>query len=163
MNYLYKRAAVALLTAGFSALLFAQGGATGAISGTVRDVNGGILAGANVEIIREATAQIVRQLQTDASGLFNALLLPVGVYSVRVSAPGFATTKFGGVEVRLTETTRMTAELKLATVKEVLEVQSQATPVDTNDAATKGLQLHGPPNHCSSRPLPQLPLTTSQA
>jgi len=136
MTYLYKRAAVALLIAGFSALLFAQGGATGAISGTVQDVKGRILAGANVEIISEATAQIVRQLKTDASGLFNALLLPVGAYSVRVSAPGFATTKFGGVVVRLTETTRMTAELKVATVKEVLVVRSQVTPVDTTDAAT---------------------------
>ena len=44
---------------------------------------------------------------------------------------GFPDTKFPGVVVRITETTRMIAALKLATVKEVVEVHSQVEQVNT--------------------------------
>ena len=51
---------VALLIC-FADLVFAQGGATGAINGTVQDASGAVLAGARVDIINEGTGQIVRQ------------------------------------------------------------------------------------------------------
>lgn len=114
----------------------AQGGATGAINGTVQDASGGVLAGARVDVVSESTGQIVRQLTTDSSGLFAAPLLPVGSYSLEVSAPGFAKTKFPGVIVRITETTRLTATLKPSTVQEVVEVQSEVTPVNTTNSTT---------------------------
>jgi hypothetical protein len=116
--------------------LFAQGGATGAISGTVQDASGAALAGAKVDVISEATAQSVRQLTTDSSGLFSATLLPVGTYSVEVRATGFAITKFSAITVNITETTRMTAVLKPSTVQQVVEVRSEVTEVDTSDATT---------------------------
>src|SRR5579864_9117255 len=63
-----------------------QGGATGAITGSVQDPSGGAIAAAKVEIVSEATGQVVRDLITDSSGSFTATLLPVGSYSVEVSA-----------------------------------------------------------------------------
>jgi hypothetical protein len=89
-----------------------------------------------VDIVNEATGPIVRQLTTDTSGTFVATLLPVGSYSVEVSAIGFATTKFPGIIVRITETTRMTAVLKVTSTKEVVEVQSELATVTTTDATT---------------------------
>ena len=47
---------------------FAQGGATGAISGTVVDVNGGAVVGADVQIISTATDALVRRLTTGPDG-----------------------------------------------------------------------------------------------
>src|SRR5215471_7255052 len=96
----------------FADPVFAQGGATGAINGTVQDASGAVLAGARVDIINEGTGQTVRQLTTDPAGIFTAPLLPVATYSVEVSASGFAKTKFPGIAVRITETTRLTATLK---------------------------------------------------
>lgn len=119
-----------------SSLAFAQGGATGAISGVVQDASGAVIANARVSVTNEATGEALRQLKTDASGLFNALLLPAGNYTVIVEAPGFPETKFPGVPVRITETTRITANLKLSAVKEVVEVESMAEQVDTTDATT---------------------------
>jgi hypothetical protein len=127
--------AVILAVFCLSALLFAQGGATGAISGTVRDANGGAMVDAKVGIISRATGLVVRELKTDTAGEFIAQLLPVGVYSVEVTAAGFAPMKFEGVEVRITETTRMNAKMQIAAVKEVVEVQSEAVPIDTSDAS----------------------------
>jgi|HubBroStandDraft_1064217.scaffolds.fasta_scaffold03805_5 hypothetical protein len=120
----------------FAALAFAQGGATGAISGVVQDSSGAVIANAKVSVTSEATGEVLRQLKTDATGLFNAPLLPVGNYTVEVSAAGFPDTKFPGVTVRITETTRITASLKPSTVKEVVEVEAQAETVDTTDATT---------------------------
>ena len=120
----------------FASFAFAQGGATGAISGAVQDQSGAAIANAKVNVKSEATGEVLRQLTTDASGLFNATLLPVGNYTVEVSAAGFPVTKFPGVTVRITETTRLTAALKVGAVKEVVEVQAQAELVNTSDATT---------------------------
>jgi hypothetical protein len=131
-----KTLAVSLLIACFSGLVFAQGGATGAITGTVQDASGAVLSGAKVDIFSEATGQVERHLTTDSSGIFTANLLPVGSYTVQVSASGFATTKFPGIRVNITETTRITAALKVTSINEVVEVQSQVAQVNTTDATT---------------------------
>src|SRR5690348_18437692 len=93
----------------FSGLAFAQGGATGAITATVQDASGAVISGAKMNVIYEATGQVLRRVSTDSSGTFTATLLPVGNYSLEVSAPGFATSKVSGIVVRITETTRLTA------------------------------------------------------
>jgi hypothetical protein len=119
-----------------TAAAFAQGGATGAINGTVQDASGAAVANAKVSIVSEATGQSVREFTADASGLFAAALLPVGTYTVQVSAAGFATTKFSGIVVNITETTRMVAALKPATIRETVEVPVTIAPVETTDATT---------------------------
>jgi hypothetical protein len=128
--------ASSLFMAVFTGMMFAQGGATGAIGGVVQDATGAVIANAKVSIRGEATGEVLRQLTTDTSGLFTASLLPVGSYTVEVTAAGFPDTKFPGVVVRITETTRMTAVLKVSVVKEVVEVQSQVEQVNTTDATT---------------------------
>ena len=120
----------------FSSLAFAQGGATGAISGTVQDASGAVVSGAKVRVTSEATVQLVRELTTDASGIFTASLLSVGSYSVEVSAAGFATTKYPGIVVAITETTRMFATLKVSSAQTEVEVRSEITQINTADAAT---------------------------
>ena len=120
----------------FTSLALAQGGATGAISGTVQDASGALISGARVNVINEATAQVLRQVSTDASGTFTVTLLPVGNYSLEVSAAGFDTSKLNEIVVRITETTRLTAVLRVPSAKEVVEVQSQVATVETTAATT---------------------------
>lgn len=136
MNSFRKMMALSLFIAVFTGMTFAQGGATGAIGGVVQDASGAVIANAKVSVKSEATGEVLRQFTTDVSGLFTATLLPVGNYTVEVSAAGFPDTKFPGVVVRITETTRMTAVVKVNTVKEVVEVQSQVEQVNTTDATT---------------------------
>jgi hypothetical protein len=133
---LRQRLAVAVLFLSCSLQMFAQGGATGAISGTVQDTTGAVLAGAKVEVTNEATGELIRTVTADSSGLFSVLLLPIGTYTLQVTATGLGTVKFAGIAVRITETTRMTAVLKPAAVKEVVEVRSEVAQVNTADATT---------------------------
>ncbi|MGE5725281.1 MAG: carboxypeptidase regulatory-like domain-containing protein, partial [Acidobacteriota bacterium] len=124
------------LTASLAALMWAQGGATGAMTGQVVDPSGAVVAGATVKIVNHATGQVARTLKTDASGSFTALLLPVAAYDVTVSAPGFAQGTVNSVDVRVTETTRMTARLVPQTVKQEVEVQAEVQTVETTTATT---------------------------
>ena len=72
----------------------AQGGATGAISGTVLDPSGAVVAGADVRIVNQDTGALTRTAKTDANGSFTAQLLPVATYTVTVQAAGFCRRQF---------------------------------------------------------------------
>ena len=90
---------------------FGQGGATGAITGTVEDASGAVVANADVKITNQDTGTVTRATKTDATGSFTVNLLPVAIYTVMITSGGFREAKIPDVVVRVTETTRMTAKL----------------------------------------------------
>jgi len=120
----------------FTAQVLAQGGATGAITGTVEDPSGAVVANADVRITNQDTSILERALKTGPDGAFTAPLLPVGTYRVSVEAPGFAEAKFSDIVVRVTETTRMTARLVTKAVSQNIDVQAEVQAVNTTDATT---------------------------
>ena len=115
---------------------YGQGGATGAITGSVVDASGGSVAGAEVQIIDTRTDVVVRKLPTGSDGSFVVPLLPPGTYSVVVNKSGFSQAKADGIEVRVTETTRVTITLKPGAVSERVEISAQVTTVETTNATT---------------------------
>src|SRR5437868_14751173 len=119
-----------------TAQMWAQVGATGAITGTVQDPSGAVVANAEVRIINQETGTVTRTVKTDANSAFAAPLMPVGTYTVAVTSAGFQEAKFPGVAVRVTETTRMEAKLRTTTVKEQIEVQAVVQSIDTSTATT---------------------------
>jgi Carboxypeptidase regulatory-like domain len=127
--------AILILMLCLTGIAWAQGGATGAISGTVQDATGAVIPNAKVSVESQATAEVVRQVTSDSSGLFTATLLSVGTYAVEVTAAGYPVTRFPGIVVSITETTRMTATMKV-TASTKVEVQSQVENVNTTGATT---------------------------
>jgi len=126
-----------------------QGGATGAISGTVVDRQGTSMANAQLEIYAAGGATILRTIATDASGNFTAASLPVGAYDLVVKAPSFSTSNYSGVEVRLTETTRLNPTLLPLPESEdnrtkdlVVRISAPppVVPVQTSNPATRRLR-----------------------
>jgi carboxypeptidase family protein len=115
---------------------YGQGGATGAISGAVADTGGGSVAGADVQIIDTRTETLARRLTAASDGSFVVTLLSPGTYSVVVNKPGFSEAKATGIEVHITETTRVTITLKPGTVSEKVEISAQVTSVETTNATT---------------------------
>src|SRR5437773_1469678 len=130
----------------------AQGGATGAISGTVLDPSGAVVAGADVRIINQDTGMLTHTSKTDATGAFTVPLLPVANYTVTVQSSGFAEGSFTNIAVRVTETTRITAQLRTQAVQQNIEVQAQVQAVETS-AATTGQAV-------DERTIRELPLAT---
>ena len=115
---------------------YGQGGATGAINGVVVDTSGGSVAGADVQIIDSRTEVLVRKLPTGSDGAFVATLLPPGTYTVVVNKSGFSELKAEHIEVRITETTRVSITLKPGSVAEKVEISAQVTSVETTNATT---------------------------
>jgi hypothetical protein len=102
----------------------------------VVDTSGGSIGSADVQIIDARTESIVRKLPTGVEGIFVATLLPPGNYIVVVNKSGFAEAKATDIEVRVTETTRVTITLKPGAVSEKVEISAQVTTVDTSNATT---------------------------
>jgi len=126
--------ALAFSLAGTSA--YGQGGATGAITGVVVDTSGGSVASAELQIVDARTEVVTRKLPTGSDGTFTATLLPPGTYYALVNKSGFAQARVDGIEVRITETTRITISLKPGAVTEKVEISAQVTTVETTNAAT---------------------------
>src|SRR2546429_6628182 len=143
---------IALAVLALLGQMFGQGGARGAITGTVQAPSGAVVAGAEVRIVNQDTGVLTRATKTDGNGSFTATLLPVGTYTLSVTSPGFQEAKFTDVAVRITETTRMEAKLRPVAVQEKIEVQAQVQTVETSNATT-GQAIE-------SRTIRDLPLAT---
>ena len=127
---------ISFLAIALIAQAFAQGGATGAITGTIQDPSGAVVANAEVRITNQDTGVLERSVTSGPDGSFTAPLLPAGVYMVGVHEAGFAESTFRDIAVRVTETTRLIAKLKTQAVQQQVEVQAEVQQVDTTDATT---------------------------
>lgn len=115
---------------------FAQGGATGAISGTVKDENGAAVPGAQVEIVNALTGTTERTASGDSSGNFTVTQLPPGNYKVVVTAAGFSKAELPDIRVRVTETTTVTVPLKVGEVGASVTVTGAGSEVQLTSATT---------------------------
>jgi hypothetical protein len=115
---------------------FAQSGATGAVTGTVLDSSGGVIPGAEIQVIDGRTGLLQRKLNTDSNGNFAATLLPPSTYTVVVNAKGFGEERTTSIEVRVTETTRISVTLQPSQLTQKVEISAQVAQVNTEDVAT---------------------------
>ncbi len=135
----------------FSGLASAQSQTTGRIAGTVKDQTGAIIAGAEVTVVSKATGD-KRQITTDIAGNFVVPLLPPGAYQVTIINSGFKKFIFENVQVVITETTPLTADLAVEAVHESVTVNA-AAPLIQRDGPQLGRVV-------DSRAVSELPLAT---
>jgi len=112
---------------------FAQSGTTGALSGTVTDPSGAVIAGATVTATNVGTGQ-ERTATTDATGGYKFSLLPPGSYSVKFSAAGFKTAEIASVTVNATETAVQNQSLAVGAQSEEITVESTTQRLQTQNA-----------------------------
>lgn len=121
--------AIALLLLFGLTNLFAQG-TTGQISGTVTDPNGAVVSGATVKIT-QAETNLSRTGTTNGEGFYSFQLLPVGKYSVEITAANFQAFKAEAV-VNVTQTTVVDAALGVQSVDTVVNVEAPVVQVETS-------------------------------
>ena len=115
---------------------YSQAIQTGGISGVVSDQSGGLVKGATVDIISEATGSSVRSVITGDEGTYTATLLPPGVYRVEVTSANFKKAVIGGVQVRTTQTTRQDVSLQAGRIEETVNVEATPTLINAESATT---------------------------
>jgi hypothetical protein len=141
-----------LFVLALAASAFAQAGATGAISGTIRDPQGAALPGARVEVVNQETGVAERTVTTSDDGSFAVNLLPVGRYRVLVTAQGFSRAEANDIQVSVTETTTVNVAMQLGAVTDSVTVTDAATAVQLSNPTT-GQTL-------TAQTVGQLPLAT---
>lgn len=111
--------------------VFAQAqSTTGLIQGEITDTSGAVVAGAKVTAQNESTG-LERSVTTNASGLFNLPLLPVGTYKLTVEASGFSTTVQEDVVLTIGQTLTLNLKLQPGGASEVITVTTEPPVVDT--------------------------------
>jgi Carboxypeptidase regulatory-like domain len=104
---------------------------TAGIQGTVSDPSGATVPNATVTLKNPDTG-LVRRAQTDASGTYQFLSVPVGEqYTLQVEAQGFRTSVQTGLKLLVNQKYRADFTLVVGAVSQTVEVSSNATQVDT--------------------------------
>jgi Carboxypeptidase regulatory-like domain len=130
-------AAAVLFTTG-AQFAMAQNASTGALTGTVTDPSGGVIAGATVTATNVGTGQS-RDTTTDSSGSYKFSLLPPGNYSLKFSAPGFKVSEVPSVTVSVTETPVLNRSLEVGAQTQEVTVEATAETIQTQNATNGGV------------------------
>src|ERR1700757_3152269 len=106
---------------------------TGAIAGTVSDPSRAMVAHAEIAVKSQA-GHGERDLITDAEGNFSVPFLNPGNYDLTVRVPRFEPLVLQGVQVRITEVSRLKIQLTIKGAKEQLEVSAKLPLLQTENA-----------------------------
>ena len=135
--------AVQLLGAGIlltAALCFAQTSAT-ALSGTVYDSSGAVIAGATVTVTNDATGVVLTQTSNNA-GLFSFPSIPVGAYTLTIEMTGFKTIRRTGITLVVGTPATENVTLDLGDTREVVKVEASVVPINTTTATLGNVVEH---------------------
>src|SRR5262249_19735017 len=107
-----------------------SGQSTATLSGTITDPSGAVVPNATVLIHSLATG-VDRSTVSDADGNYSAPSLQPGVYTVTVTASGFARQVIQNITLAVDAHVTVNAKLSLATTGETIEVQAGTPAIET--------------------------------
>lgn len=107
----------------------------GSISGSVQEGTGAAIASARVMLTNQAT-EFTLTVLTDTQGNYTATPLHLGVYTVVVTATGFAPTTQKDVQVNVASTTTANLRVGVAGTNQSVVVTSAPPDLQTESAST---------------------------
>jgi Carboxypeptidase regulatory-like domain len=107
----------------------------GSITGTVTDTSSAVVVNATVTLIGDQT-KLTRTQNTNASGLYLFVNLPIGPYTLTFTQAGFQAQNIPGILVQANRTATVNAELKVGNVSESITVEE--TPLMNAVDTTNG-------------------------
>ena len=109
----------------------------GALSGTVTDTTGAVVAGTTVTITNEVTT-ISHIVTTNSSGFYSVEGLPVGQYTIDVSKSGFKESVTKGIQIDPGQRRADNVALEVGSEKEQVTVTADALQVNTETSESGG-------------------------
>ena len=120
-----------LVTVLGSGMAWSQG--TAQISGMVKDQTGAVLPGVEVTVTQAETGA-TRKAVTNETGSYVLSNLPIGPYRLEAGLPGFRTYAQTGIVLQVNSSPVVNPVLEVGQVTEQVEVQANATLVETRSA-----------------------------
>jgi hypothetical protein len=138
-----KRRYLPLLSCALLGLLFMpfmiRAQDTGSITGTVRDVSGSVIPGADVKVGSPAIG-LARAITTNSDGDYLAGGLPAGTYEVTVAAKGFKSFSAKNIILQVAEKKRVDVTLQLGEISEKVVVEgTNVAQVETQSSDLAGV------------------------
>ena len=127
---LFRILAVSAFIAFTATSLFGQAVNNAQIHGIVSDPSGGTVAGAQAKVTRTSTG-LVRTTVTGSDGSYFLPNLPVGPYSLEITATGFQTYVQTGIVLQVGENPEIDVTLKVGAASDKVEVNANALMVET--------------------------------
>jgi hypothetical protein len=105
----------------------------GSIAGTVQDSSGASIPAVGIQLTN-VDENTTREVESDASGLFEFLNLKPGKYVVIATKSGFASVKEDNVTLDARQQRRVDFKLSVASAQQVVEVTSDEAVINTENA-----------------------------
>src|SRR3984893_16274932 len=134
---------------GFGGAALAQ--STAALNGMVTDGTGAVVPNAKVVATNQATG-VESATQTDTAGAYLFPSLPIGVYRIQVTAPGFQSAIVSNLKLEVASAITQNIQLSVGQTTERIEITADAALVDTastsmgqviNDKTVQEIPLNG--------------------
>jgi hypothetical protein len=122
--------AAVILACLFAALPLSAQTATGRIVGTVTDATGAVIPGATITVTNVET-QITYQTLTNEQGAYQALLLPIGTYTVTAEEAGFEKAVTKPEKLELNQSLRVDVKMIVGNVTQEVLVEEGISHVET--------------------------------
>ena len=130
-----------LLLLAIPSAVHAQAVSIASVTGRVVDSSGAVVVGAQIKMTAVDT-RTVHSAQTTAEGFYNFPSLPIGAYTLEVTAPGFRTYEQTGLNLQVNDALQVNVGLRVGQVSEKVEVQADATMVQTQQTMISQVMDH---------------------
>jgi len=107
---------------------------TASVTGRVTDPSGGVVPGATVALVNQATALETRAT-CNAEGYYTVSLLPPGAYRLVVEKPGFKPIRERDLQLAVGQVARLDYVLAVGSVNEAIEVNARAILLDSETSS----------------------------
>src|SRR5438552_16698347 len=124
---------------------------TASISGTVSDATGAGVVNAKIVATNQGTG-VESATQTDTAGAYLFPSLPIGIYRVQATAPGFQSAIISNLKLEVATAVTQNVQLSIGQAAEKIEIMADAALVDTattsmsqviNDKTVQEIPLDG--------------------
>jgi hypothetical protein len=102
------------------------------ITGTVTDASGAVISGANVTAT-ETSRGTVYPTQTNSAGIYYLSPLPIGDYTLKITASGFSAAEHPAISLAMNQTARVDVAMTVGQASQTVEVSSRAPLLQTDE------------------------------
>jgi hypothetical protein len=112
----------------------------GTITGVTLDTSRAAVPNVEITLVNEATSIKTTTVST-AEGNYTIAALPIGLYTVTASAPGFKVFRSSGVRIQVSTTARLDIVLEVGSISETVTVEA-SNPLLQTDSAEVGTTIN---------------------
>jgi hypothetical protein len=113
-----------------AASVFAQSTTTAILTGVVIDPTQAVVPGARITVTKEETG-ITRETKTGPEGQYRVVLLPPGLYNIKVEAPGFQAAAKKGIELTVGQSAAIDFQLQVGVSSQTVEISTQVPLIES--------------------------------